>query len=63
MFIIDYLIVIYLSGLLALIFNLVRAYIQSKAEPSFIMLVQVLIWPYYTLSKEGRRGLWKIIVA
>jgi len=61
--IVDYFVVIYLSGLLALVFNLVRAYIQNKAEPSFVMIVQVLVWPYYVLSREGRRGLWKIIVA
>ncbi len=63
MFIIDYLVVIYLSGILALAFNVVRGHIQSKVEPSLMMIIQVLIWPYYILSKEGRRGLWKIITA
>lgn len=63
MYIIDLFVLSYLIGIGWLSFCLYLAIKKGNMGFSVALILQVLVWPYYLLSEDGRRGLWKIITA
>lgn len=63
MVLVDYLIAIYLAGVFTLAVRIGIGLIKKRIEINLRLILEMVAWPLYLTSKDGRKALFKIIIS